>query len=122
MQFSCIAYGKRKVLMKAFNGDYNNIPGKVLAHAFGPGAHGLPGDVHFDDDEKWVVQGQDGTDLFVVAAHELGHSLGLSHSRDPDALMYPYYGTAVNLGRDDIQGIQQLYGKQRLRLYYKLMT
>lgn len=52
--------------------------------------------------------------LFIVAAHEFGHSLGLSHSDDPGALMYPMY-TYKNpdtfiLPRDDVNGIQSLYG------------
>ncbi|XP_076833480.1 collagenase 3 [Brachyhypopomus gauderio] len=90
-------------------------PRGVLAHAFQPGG-GVGGDVHFDDDELWTVDsGQSGYDLFTVAAHELGHSLGLSHSKDPDALMYPKYKTlhpARNvLPRDDTLGIQALYGR-----------
>lgn len=52
--------------------------------------------------------------LFMVAAHEFGHSLGLSHSNDPGALMYPTYtyrnpDTFV-LPQDDVKGIQSLYG------------
>uniref|UniRef100_A0A672RHK6 Matrix metallopeptidase 20a (enamelysin) n=1 Tax=Sinocyclocheilus grahami TaxID=75366 RepID=A0A672RHK6_SINGR len=87
-------------------------PGGVLAHAFEPG-EGIGGDVHFDDDETWTV-GR-GYNLFTVAAHELGHSLGLSHSRDPTALMHPKYkflnAAAYKLPRDDILGIQAMYGK-----------
>ncbi|NXD84500.1 MMP8 collagenase, partial [Halcyon senegalensis] len=53
--------------------------------------------------------------LFIVLAHELGHSLGLSHSSDPGALMYPTYSyTAPNeflLPQDDIDGIQAIYGQ-----------
>uniref|UniRef100_A0A3Q3F7W3 Matrix metalloproteinase-14 n=1 Tax=Labrus bergylta TaxID=56723 RepID=A0A3Q3F7W3_9LABR len=52
--------------------------------------------------------------LFMVAAHEFGHSLGLSHSDDAGALMYPLYSfnkpETFVLPRDDINGIQSLYG------------
>lgn len=33
--------------------------GKVLAHAFFPGEH-RGGDTHFDDDEHWTVNSQEG--------------------------------------------------------------
>lgn len=57
-----------------------------------------------------------GYNLFLVAAHELGHSLGLSHSNVFGALMYPVYMATdtryYQLHQDDIDGIQALYGKQ----------
>lgn len=54
-----------------------------------------------------------------MAAHEFGHSLGLSHSNVPGALMYPTYSfkdvDSFSLSSDDIQGIQSLYGKYILK-------
>jgi hypothetical protein len=48
-----------------------------------------------------------------VFAHELGHSLGLAHSLDPDALMAPkphLDGRGARLSIDDRNAISQLYG------------
>ncbi|NXM36959.1 MMP7 protein, partial [Oxyruncus cristatus] len=87
--------------------------GNTLAHAFAPG-EGIGGDAHFDEDEKWSEFNQE-VNLFLVAAHEFGHSLGLAHSNVPGALMYPIYSyenpTTFRLPADDRRGIQKLYGK-----------
>jgi peptidoglycan hydrolase-like protein with peptidoglycan-binding domain len=89
-------------------------PGGVLAHAFYPPPNGgdLAGDAHFDDAENWSINlPPSGVDLYTVAAHEIGHSLGLAHSTVSGALMYPYYGGPHRfLDQDDINGIQALYG------------
>ncbi|NXS18729.1 MMP7 protein, partial [Mystacornis crossleyi] len=91
--------------------------GNTLAHAFAPG-EGLGGDAHFDDDERWSDINQD-VNLFLVAAHEFGHSLGLAHSNDPGALMYPLYSyqnpKTFRLPEDDRRGIQKLYGKLTMK-------
>ncbi|TKC37354.1 hypothetical protein EI555_003675, partial [Monodon monoceros] len=87
-------------------------PSGLLAHAFPPGPN-YGGDAHFDDDETWTSSSK-GYNLFLVAAHEFGHSLGLDHSKDPGALMFPIYTYTGKshfiLPDDDVQGIQSLYG------------
>lgn len=93
------------------DGDPFDGPGGTLAHAFFP-LYG--GDAHFDDSEKWTLNTKVGTNLFQVAAHEFGHSLGLSHSDVKTALMAPFYRGYVpnfRLDPDDIQAIQALYGQ-----------
>ncbi|NXU80222.1 MMP27 protein, partial [Oreotrochilus melanogaster] len=93
---------------------YFDGPLGVLAHAFPPG-NGFGGDVHFDEDEDWTT-GSAGFNLFLVAAHEVGHALGLSHSNDQRALMFPNYAyvspSEFPLYPDDISGIQSIYGSQ----------
>lgn len=50
-----------------------------------------------------------------MAAHEFGHALGLEHSDDPGALMFPVYTFAKDfrLSQDDIRGMQELYGEMK---------
>jgi len=67
----------------------------------------------FDLAENWILpnQEEDGIILRTVAAHEIGHLLGLHHSDDKNALMYPYVNDALKPREDDISKIQRLYGK-----------
>ncbi|KAJ8343326.1 hypothetical protein SKAU_G00306550 [Synaphobranchus kaupii] len=66
----------------------------------------------YDDDRKWGFCPAEGYSLFLVAAHEFGHALGLEHSQDTNALMAPIYTFTkeLRLSNDDIKGIQELYG------------
>ena len=41
--------------------------------------------------EYWTIDSFKGTNLLQTAAHEFGHSLGLSHSDVNAALMAPFY-------------------------------
>jgi hypothetical protein len=84
----------------------------VLAHASFPNPYdNSQVFLHFDDDERWVDSDTRNVDLLTVAAHEIGHTLGLAHSDDFDALMFASYsGPRRFLSQDDIAGVQSLYG------------
>ncbi|KAL0459169.1 UNVERIFIED_CONTAM: Metalloendoproteinase 1 [Sesamum latifolium] len=82
--------------------------GGLLAHAFPP----TIGILHYDADENWVNGESPGAfDLQSIGLHELGHILGLGHSTDVGAVMYPimYPGVRKVLGQDDRNGIKALY-------------
>ncbi|MHC4403424.1 MAG: matrixin family metalloprotease [Planctomycetota bacterium] len=107
-----------------FSGDHSDGSpfdgvGRVIAHAFFPppcgGTHA--GDMHFDEDEEFAASAADGIHLGAVAIHEIGHLLGLGHSDDRQAIMFPTYDPAhLTLGADDIAGIRELYGSPRIVL------
>ncbi len=94
------------------DGDSFDGPGNVLAHASYPNPYQEKQVfLHFDDAERWVNSETQNVDLLTVAAHEIGHTLGLDHSNDRNALMYPSYSEPHRfLGQDDVAGVQSLYG------------
>jgi hypothetical protein len=92
----------------------------VLAHGYYPPPNGssAAGDIHFDLAENWsCAPGAGSIDLGIVAAHEIGHAIGLNHelrsgAAGRAALMNPNYNPLVApfpLG-DDINGAENLYG------------
>ena len=88
-------------------------PGGIVAHSFypaPPNPEPIAGDMHLDDSESWHIGVN--TDVFSVALHELGHTLGLGHSDDPTAVMYPYYRMVTTLAAPDVAAILTLYAAQ----------
>lgn len=93
---------------------YMDGPFETLAAAFPPQVAGnaqsvaRSGDIVFDSGETgfWTA------DSFLgVATHEIGHSLGLSHTSVAGSLMNPIYDPAVLTPQtDDIAGIRAIYG------------
>ncbi|XP_037697161.1 LOW QUALITY PROTEIN: matrilysin [Choloepus didactylus] len=118
LRFKRVRWGVADIMIgfaRGAHGDYYPFdgPGNTLAHAFAPGP-GLGGDAHFDEDERWSDGSSLGVNFLYVATHELGHSLGLEHSSDPNSVMYPTYGyddsQDFKLSQDDIKAIQKIYG------------
>lgn len=73
--------------------------------------------MRFDLAETWVKKPfERGIHFQTVAAHEIGHLLGLQHSKQSGALMAPYYNPFVGKpqAKDDIPRIQKMYGPSGL--------
>ncbi|KAK4842024.1 hypothetical protein QYF36_014432 [Acer negundo] len=117
------SYNEADIKIAFYSGDHGDGgpfdgPLGQLAHAFEP----PDGMFHFDSDENWEVEGEPlklpsrvvtAIDLESVAVHEIGHLLGLGHSTDKESVMYatlPTSARKVLLKRDDIAGIQSIYG------------
>ncbi len=74
-----------------------------------PLGRAIESDIRFDTAD---IDGL-GDRLFNVLAHEIGHSLGLHHVDNKDALMYKFVSTRFRgPQKDDIAGVRYLYGSR----------
>ena len=122
-QVSSITFGEVEnylaesdLMIGFYRGDYGDGfpfygPGQVVAYSFPP----TDGRLHYDGDEQWsndVPPPKDSYDLVWVAIHEIGHLLGLQHSNDPNAIMFPVMEPGKSkrtLSADDIAALKALY-------------
>ncbi|VDL79210.1 unnamed protein product [Nippostrongylus brasiliensis] len=91
--------------------------GGMVAHSRYP----PEGILHLDADEMWSFDGSKGVDLRYVIIHEIGHVLGLRHSKKKSSIMSKYYrypaksiffeslDTGMKLPIADIASIRRLY-------------
>ena len=87
----------------------------VLAVSQPPGQAGgtWAGDMNFNTADILSLGGQPNSiDLYTLALHEAGHSLGLADNNDPSSVLYQnYQGIQPNgLSAGDVSAIQALYG------------
>lgn len=93
--------------------------GGVVAHSMYPPF----GVLHLDGDEEWHTRNREKDsdsryiDLRLVLIHEIGHTLGLRHSRRKASVMKKHYekpskSAKIRLSKYDIRAIRKLYGSK----------
>lgn len=99
--------------VRADHGDNNDFdgPGGYYGHAYSP----EDGRMHIDDDETWSSDSNYGINLRQLVAHEIGHILGLRHSKVESSVMFKRHKhmPVFRLHQDDVKIIVFLYGEKK---------
>jgi hypothetical protein len=107
---------------------------KTLAYAYVPGGSlgsvgNIGGDLVFDSQDDWRMDGDphssdpNAYSVKLIAAHEIGHVLGIGHNSNTQSLLYPlYYSTdtfstkfpdGIKASEEEHEAIKAIYGDIR---------
>ncbi len=68
-------------------------------------------DITLDSDEMWAPYGETDLSFYGVAAHEIGHAIGLLHVDDEEQIMHDIL-LVDDLASGDIDGAVEIYGEK----------
>lgn len=68
-------------------------------------------EITLDSDETWAPYGETDLSFYGVAAHEIGHAIGLLHVDDEDQIMHDIL-FVDDLAQGDIDGAVAIYGEK----------
>lgn len=68
-------------------------------------------DISLDSNENWAPYGETDLNFYAVAAHEIGHALGLLHVDDESQIMHDIL-LVDDLAQGDLDGVEAIYGEK----------
>lgn len=98
--------------IKTHLGDFNYVAQNTWWYNPATGATSSS-DIDINANYSWANGAAPGRyDVQTIVLHEIGHSVGLDHSGNSNAVMYAYAYTNTtkrSLHSDDINGVQSIY-------------
>jgi len=109
-------FGQIRLSHRYINGPDTTGNPTAKALAWFPGTSNISADIHFDHGDPWQEVGTlSEPDVLGAAIHEIGHTLGLTHSEVSSANLHWIFKRHAGPGSgmlepDDIAAIQSIYG------------